>query len=341
MLLVLLLWATSAKGAEEAGTVHARRLLPVVPVVLAAGLVALVVRVQLVSAHSDYRVQEGDTLSQLAERLGVPVRFLAEANGIADPDFIVAGRLLVVPDGPGGGASTEYLVKAGDTLASISTSVGIPVADLARANGLTDANWIPAGRLLTVPPVGGAGSAGPLPGKGGGTYTVREGDNLTAIADRLGVPVDQLAKANGINNRDHIVIGQVISAPNVWLCPVPAGTFSNDYGYVNEAGGKHNGVDLFAARGAPVQAPVGGTVERYPNPMGGNALRLHGNDGNRYYFAHLDGYGEGGEVGAGSVIGYVGNTGDAAQTSPHLHLEIRPGGGAAVNPFPSLVAACR
>ena len=74
---------------------------------------------------------------------------------------------------------------------------------------------------------------------------------------------------------------------------------------------------------------------------GGRAVELHGKDGNRYYLAHLDSYGEDGPVAAGATIGYVGNSGDAATTSTHLHFEIHPGEGDAVNPFPTLVAACR
>lgn len=331
---------------------HARRLLPVVRNVVVAAAVAaflaLAVHIQLAGA-GQYQVQDGDTLSQLAERLGVSVRALAEANGLTDPNFIMAGQMLVVPgagsaDGSGGGsggsASTEYLVKGGDTLASISASVGIPVGDLMKANGLLDANLVPAGKLLTVPPVGGTIRTGPAVGGSGGTYKVREGDNLSGIASKLGVPMSQLASANGISNVDLIVAGQVITAPNAWLCPVPSAEFTNDYGYAEAGGGKHNGVDLFATRGTRIQAPVGGTVEQYPNPAGGRAVELYGNDGNRYYFAHLNDYGATGSVAAGDIIGYVGNSGDAEDTSTHLHFEIHPGGGASVNPYPTLVAAC-
>jgi murein DD-endopeptidase MepM/ murein hydrolase activator NlpD len=302
---------------------------------------AVVVQVHLAGASS-YVVRDGDTLSEVAERLGVSVQELANANGITDPDFIVAGKMLVVP--ADGGSATEYLVRNGDTLTSISTAVGVPVADLARANGLEDINWVPADRLLAIPPVGSsvvADAPSEVLSSGVGSYRVRDGDSLSDIAIRLSVPLGQLAAANGVADPNLITVGQVISAPNVWECPVPAASFVNDYGYVRPDGHVHAGVDLFASTGTPVYAPVGGTVEPFPNPSGGDAIQLYGNDGNRYYFAHLDEYGETGSVGAGSVVGYVGNSGDAVATSPHLHFEIHPGGGATINPFPTLIAACR
>lgn len=324
----------------------AKKLVPVLPVVL--GLAAFLGHMHLAAADN-YLVREGDTLTDIARRLGVSVQGLAAANGIDDPNFILAGQLLVVPSD--GGSATEYVVGEGDTLWTISDKVGVPVSDLARANGLTDPDWVPAGRLLSVPPVGSSSSAspgpaayssaGPMGTSRSGTYTVRAGDDLSGIAGRLGVPVGQLAEANGITDPNLIVEGQVIVAPNVWLCPLPSATFVNDYAYVRPDGDVHQGIDLFAVEGTPILAPVSGLVERYPNPSGGLAIRLHGKDGNRYYFAHLDAYGSGGSVTAGDVVGYVGNTGDAVTTSPHLHFEIRPGGGNSVNPFPTLVAACR
>ncbi|MFP5319581.1 MAG: LysM peptidoglycan-binding domain-containing protein [Acidimicrobiia bacterium] len=320
---------------------QAKKLLPVVAVV-AAGMAAIFVRMGLASAEQ-YLVKEGDTLSDIAARYGVPVQTLAEANGINDPNFIVAGHLLVVPSD--GGAATEYLVRPGDTLWTISDRVGIPVTALAKANGLEDPDWVPAGRLLSVPPVGSM-SAGPANAgatSGGGRYVVREGDDLSGIALRMGVSVRQLVDANDLADANLIVPGQVLVAPKAtWQCPVPGASFVNDYGYVKPGGSVHEGVDLFAPKGTEIYSPVGGRVERFPNPAGGKAVMLWGDDGNRYYLAHLSDYGESGRVGAGDVIGYVGNTGDAEQTSPHLHFVIHPGGGDdLVNPFPSLVAACR
>ncbi len=297
---------------------------------------------RLASAET-YTVRDGDTLSQVAERLGVPLRQLAVANRIDDPNHLVAGAVLTVPSGLA--AVTEYAVRPGDTLWGISDATGVPVSQLAAANGLDNPDWVPAGRVLTVPRGGTttssrAAAAAPTVGSSS-RYTVRAGDALSDIAWRTGVPVAQIASANGISDPNFVAEGQVLTIPAAWDCPVPGASFVNDYGYVRPDGGRHEGVDLFAPKGAPIVAPVGGRVERYPNPSGGQAVQLHGRDGNRYYFAHLDRYGESGSVSRGTVIGYVGTTGDAQATSPHLHFEVHPGGGAATtSPYPALLASC-
>jgi murein DD-endopeptidase MepM/ murein hydrolase activator NlpD len=132
----------------------------------------------------------------------------------------------------------------------------------------------------------------------------------------------------------------VIASGN-WICPVQGPhSFSNDWGQPRPGGRTHQGNDILAPRGTPVVASVSGVASANSNSLGGIAYFLHGSDGNTYYGAHLEGYGQLGAVQAGTVIGYVGNTGDAAGGPTHLHFEIHPGGGPAVNPYPTLVKYC-
>lgn len=121
-------------------------------------------------------------------------------------------------------------------------------------------------------------------------------------------------------------------------------TYTNDYG-APRSQGSHQGNDVMAARGVPVRAVAAGTIKRLTRVetgLGGIWIWLKDAKGNEYYFAHLNSITEGIEVGtvvtAGQVIGGVGNTGDARYGATHLHFEVHPGGGAAVNPYTDLLA---
>jgi murein DD-endopeptidase MepM/ murein hydrolase activator NlpD len=100
----------------------------------------------------------------------------------------------------------------------------------------------------------------------------------------------------------------------------------------------HEGLDIFAEFGTPVRAPDSGVVTRVVDgPVGGIALWMRGRDGTQYYFAHLEGYAGGMEAGrtveTGTVIGYVGNTGNASGGAPHLHFEIHDPNAIPPKPF--------
>jgi LysM repeat protein len=129
------------------------------------------------AASRTVTVVSGDTLSTLAARYGVTLAALAAANRITNFNQILIGATLVVP-GPGvstaslvtsGGQSPSVTVQLGDTLTAIAARYGVSVASLAAANGITNPNYVTAGRHLVLPalaassaPVGG-GSASSLP----------------------------------------------------------------------------------------------------------------------------------------------------------------------------------
>lgn len=106
----------------------------------------------------------------------------------------------------------------------------------------------------------------------------------------------------------------------------------------------HQGNDIFAPKGTPLLACESGILTRIgTNSLGGLRLWIIGRSGTRYYYAHLVGYAqgitEGMPVEAGTVVGYVGNTGDAVGAPPHLHFEIHPGAGPAIDPYTILAIA--
>jgi len=107
--------------------------------------------------------------------------------------------------------------------------------------------------------------------------------------------------------------------------------------------GPIQGADLPAARGTPVVAVCNAEIismTRTATGLGGIWIWLQDVTGTQYYYAHLNsiasGIGPGTQLTTGQTIGTVGNSGDAASGAPYLYLEVHPGGGAAIDPFPDL-----
>lgn len=124
-----------------------------------------------------------------------------------------------------------------------------------------------------------------------------------------------------------------------FVFPVVGGaSFTNDWGGTRPGGRVHQGIDLFAKESTPVVAEVNGVIFNVGwNDVGGWRYWIRDQWGNEYYHAHLSAFSpaavEGSQVEAGTVLGFIGNTGDAKTTPPHMHYEIHPAGGAAIPPF--------
>lgn len=101
---------------------------------------------------------------------------------------------------------------------------------------------------------------------------------------------------------------------------------------------------MIAARGTPIVAIFEGTIHRITTgSLSGYAVWLRANNGDQFFYAHLDSFGDikvGQRIPQGYVIGYNGSTGNAPDWLPHLHFEFHPGGGGAVNPYPLVRSIC-
>jgi len=123
-----------------------------------------------------YKVRKGDTLAEVADKLGTSTEALAKANGLKSPYRLSPGQTLKNPVARKASAGTRgsrntgsqaapetYVVKSGDTLFSVSKKFGVSVADLKAANGIGRSNSIARGRKLNIPGAGGAEAAEPAP----------------------------------------------------------------------------------------------------------------------------------------------------------------------------------
>lgn len=123
-------------------------------------------------------------------------------------------------------------------------------------------------------------------------------------------------------------------------------SFIDSWHQPRSGGRLHIGVDITAATGKALYAAVDGVISQVTvgGALSGNAVRLSQSDGTYFFYAHMDSFAPGIAVGtqvrAGQIIGYVGATGNAG--GPHLHFEVHPFGGDAVNPYPvvKVVDAC-
>ncbi|MDB5747323.1 MAG: peptidase [Massilia sp.] len=137
---------------------------------------------------------------------------------------------------------------------------------------------------------------------------------------------------------------RLASMPAAQSVPVPVRGVApralvDTWGGARGGGRRHEGIDIFAKRGTAVISATEGIVMRVgSNRLGGQVVWVLGPGGQRHYYAHLDSYAaieNGQRVRPGTILGYVGTSGNAAGTPPHLHYGIYEAGGA-INPYPLL-----
>ena len=136
------------------------------------------------------------------------------------------------------------------------------------------------------------------------------------------------------------LLQQELPSDNSLPNPLIDRPLTDTWGAARSNGRSHEGIDIFAPRGTPIHSTTDGIVRKVGNnTLGGRVVSIIGPGGSGHYYAHLEDYADiavGDWVNAGDVIGYVGDSGNAKGTPPHVHYGIYING-SAVNPYPLLI----
>jgi murein DD-endopeptidase MepM/ murein hydrolase activator NlpD len=309
---------------------------PAKPVYAATGLLA---RARVVPSGSlgglrYHVVGRGETVVSIAKSYGLDPSVVRAANGVVADKLYVGARVMLEFPNPayvrrssataptttvrpapsttvkqGPARTVSYKVVAGDTLSGIAKKTRTPLKTLLWLNSMTTTSKILPGKVLLALP----SSSTPAP-----TTTVKPSPSPAAPATS----------------------GTWTANLPAMRCPVRS-KFMNDWGFPRSGGRFHEGTDLFAPNGTPIVAPANGTLKYSMNSLGGLTFSLTTDSGWVVYGAHLSARTPlTGRVAAGTVIGYVGTSGDAVGTPPHLHLGLRPVSGRMTNAYPVMKAAC-
>lgn len=178
------------------------------------------------SSNGYYTVQSGDTLSGIALKFSTTSSKLAQLNSISNPNLIYVGQRLLVnqssnsnSNSSGQSSSTttnteasaaSYTVKSGDTLSGIASQYNTTVNQIVSLNQLSNPNLIYVGQVLKLKNSQTTNSSSSSSSSTAGTYTVKAGDTLSAIASRYSTSSSTLASLNSLSNPNLIYVGQVL-----------------------------------------------------------------------------------------------------------------------------------
>ncbi|MEO5284342.1 LysM peptidoglycan-binding domain-containing protein [Limosilactobacillus allomucosae] len=180
------------------------------------------------SSNGYYTVQSGDTLSGIALKFSTTSSTLAQLNSISNPNLIYVGQRLLVNQSSSSNSSSSsqsssattnteasaasYTVKSGDTLSTIASQYNTTVNQIVSLNQLSNPNLIYVGQVLKLKnsQTTNSSSSSSTAATTAGTYTVKAGDTLSAIASRYSTSSSTLASLNSLSNPNLIYVGQVL-----------------------------------------------------------------------------------------------------------------------------------
>ncbi|MGC9372875.1 MAG: peptidoglycan DD-metalloendopeptidase family protein [Thermovirgaceae bacterium] len=305
----------------------------------------------------EYYVKSGDTLIGIGEYFSLPPEVISKANALENPHLLMEGQELLIPLTKEDAETVlaevkareerekivrvetlqtrQYTVSEGDSLWSIANSFNLDINTLFGCNEMKNPNYLRVGTTLRIP------------NQDGIFYKVKEGDTLTKIASKHGVPLEAIQEVNSLAGtslsagRELFLpgakpvtsvysftggsSGSSVSAGFRW--PL-SGRITSGYGWRRHPFTKrrdfHTGIDIKGATGRIIRAAKAGRVV-YSGWMGGYGRVVVIDHGKEYstLYAHCSSLlvRKGQRVSAGQAIGKVGSSGRA--TGPHLHFEVR------------------